>query len=69
MVEDGKITKMIKPVTLMGYGYDILMKISMVANDLKIAPGVCGAASGSCFVSVGQPTLLVSQILVGGKGE
>lgn len=69
MVEDGKITKMIKPVTLMGYGYDILMKISMVANDLRIAPGVCGAASGSCFVSVGQPTLLVSQILVGGKGE
>lgn len=69
LIKDGKITDMIKPISLMGYGYEILPNITMIANDLKRSPGVCGAASGSCFVEVGQPTLLISSILVGGQGE
>jgi TldD protein len=67
-IKDGKIDKMIKPVSLIGYGYEILPRITMVANDLSRAPGVCGAASGSCYVEVGQPTLLISKMLVGGQG-
>ena len=69
MIKDGKITDIIKPVSLVGYGYEILPKITMIANDLERSAGVCGAASGGCYVEVGQPTLLVSSILVGGKGE
>ena len=67
-IKDGKITHMIKPVSLVGYGYEILPKITMVGNDIQRAPGVCGASSGSCYVEVGQPTLLISSILVGGAG-
>lgn len=67
-IKDGKITHLIKPVSLTGYGYEILQRITMVGNDLLRAPGVCGASSGSCFVEVGQPTLLISRILVGGEG-
>lgn len=67
-IKDGKIDKMIKPVSLIGYGYEILMRITMVGNDMTRAPGVCGAASGSVFTEVGQPTLLISKILVGGQG-
>lgn len=68
LIKDGKIDKMIKPVSLTGYGYEILKAITMVGNDLSRAPGVCGAASGSIYVEVGQPTLLISKILVGGQG-
>ena len=67
-IKDGKIDHLIKPVSLMGYGYEILPRITMVGNDLSRAPGVCGASSGSCYVEVGQPTLLISKILVGGAG-
>lgn len=68
LIKDGKIDHMIKPVSLIGYGYEILKRITMVGNDLSRAPGVCGAASGSCYVEVGQPTLLISSMLVGGAG-
>lgn len=67
-IRDGKVTNMVKPVSLMGYGYEILNRIAMVGNDLERAAGTCGASSGSCFVEVGQPTLLISKILVGGEG-
>lgn len=68
-IKDGKIDKMVKPISLIGYGYEILQRITMVANDLKRAPGSCGAASGMCNVEVGQPTLAISKITVGGRGE
>ena len=50
------------------YGFEILKDIDMVANDLKLAQGMCGAASGSIRTNVGQPTLRVSEITVGGRG-
>ena len=69
LIRDGKIDRMVKPVSLIGYGYEILPKITMIADDLARSEGVCGAASGSCYVEVGQPTLLVSSMLVGGTGD
>ena len=59
---------MVKGATLIGNGADILMKIDMVGSDVKRAQGMCGAASGSCPVDVGQPTIRVSEITVGGRG-
>lgn len=69
LIKDGKIDHLVKAPSLVGYGYEILPKIDMVANDLDLAAGNCGAASGSLPVSVGQPTLRVSEMTVGGKGE
>ncbi len=69
VVKNGKIDHLVKSPCLVGFGYDILKKIDMVGNDLKLASGLCGAASGSIEAAVGQPTLRVSEIAVGGKGE
>ncbi len=69
LIEDGKIGALVKSPTLTGFGYEILKKIDMVANDCELAAGNCGAASGTCFVAVGQPTLRISEMTVGGKGE
>lgn len=69
VIKSGKIAGLVKPASLVGYGYEILKKIDMVANDLELRAGTCGAASGMCPVSVGQPTLRVSEMTVGGKGE
>ena len=68
MIEDGKITYPVKGATLIGSGKEVLMKIDMVANDLKRAQGMCGASSGSIPTDVGQPTIRVSEITVGGRG-
>jgi len=51
-----------------GSGADILMKIDMVGNNLQRAQGMCGSVSGSIPADVGQPTIRVSEILVGGRG-
>lgn len=68
IIRDGQVAEMVKGATLIGNGADILMKIDMVGNDVKRAQGMCGAASGSCPVDVGQPTIRVSEITVGGRG-
>ncbi len=68
IIRDGKICEPVKGATLIGKGFEILQKIDMVANDLDLGQGMCGAASGSIRTNVGQPTLRVSEILVGGRG-
>ncbi|MCX5775439.1 MAG: TldD/PmbA family protein [Firmicutes bacterium] len=68
MIRDGKIAEPVKGATLIGNGADILHKIDMVANDLERAQGMCGSVSGSIPVDVGQPTIRVSEITVGGRG-
>jgi len=68
IIRDGKICEPVKGATLIGKGNEILQKIDMVANDLELAQGMCGAASGSIRTNVGQPTLRVSEITVGGRG-
>lgn len=68
IVRDGKICEPVKGATLIGKGQEILMNIDMVANDLSLAEGMCGASSGSIRTSVGQPTLRIKEITVGGRG-
>lgn len=68
IIRDGKICEPVKGATLIGKGNEILQKIDMVGNDLALAQGNCGAASGSIRTNVGQPTLRVSEITVGGRG-
>ncbi len=68
LIEDGKITKPVKGATLVGSGKDVLLKIDMIADNLACGYGVCGSASGSVPTIVGQPTIRVSSMTVGGKG-
>ncbi len=68
IIRDGKIAEPVKGATLIGKGFEILKNIDMVGNDLALAQGMCGASSGSIRTNVGQPTLRVSQITVGGRG-
>ncbi len=67
IVRDGKISEPVRGATLIGKGYEILPRISMVGNDLEFAAGMCGASSGWVPTTVGQPTLKVDSILVGGR--
>ncbi len=67
LIEDGKITKPVKGATLVGSGAEILMNIDMIGNNLLTAHGMCGSASGSIPTDVGQPTIRVQNITVGGK--
>lgn len=68
IIRDGKIAEPVRGATLIGTGEEILRKIDMVGNDLKRAQGMCGSISGSIPVDVGQPTIRVSEITVGGNG-
>lgn len=68
IVKDGKIAYPVKGATLIGSGKDVLLKIDMVGNDLLRAQGMCGAASGSIPADVGEPTIRVSEMTVGGSG-
>ena len=67
MIRDGKIAEPVKGAALVGKGDEILSRIDMVANDLARAQGMCGAASGSIPTDVGQPTIRVTEITVGGR--
>ncbi|MCM1367947.1 MAG: TldD/PmbA family protein [Roseburia sp.] len=69
VIKDGKLDKLVKSPCLVGFGYEILPKIDMVGNDLELSAGTCGAASGMISAAVGQPTLRVSEMTVGGKGD
>lgn len=69
LIEHGKITVPVRGASLIGNGADIIMHVSMVSDDLKLAPGICGSVSGYVPVTVGTPTIKVDKILVGGKGE
>lgn len=68
LIENGKITRPVKGATLIGNGPDILTKVSMVGNDLRLDEGVgtCGKDGQSVPVGVGQPTLKIDALTVGG---
>ena len=68
IIRDVKICEPVKGATLIGKGHEILKDIDMVANDLALGEGMCGAASGSIRTCVGQPTLRIRNIMVGGRG-
>jgi TldD protein len=67
-IEDGKIGPAVKGATLIGNGPDVLTKVSMIGNDLMLDPGIgtCGKEGQGVPVGVGQPTLKIDAITVGG---
>lgn len=70
MIENGKVTYPVKGATLIGNGPDVLTRVSMIGNDMALDPGVgmCGKEGQSVPVGVGQPTLRVDGLTVGGTG-
>lgn len=66
LIEHGEITVPVHSATLIGTGRDILGKVEQVGPDLKMSQGFCYAGSGALYVEVGQPTVKVSEITVGG---
>jgi TldD protein len=68
MIEDGRITYPVKGATLIGNGPDVLTRVSMIGNDMRLDPGVgtCGKEGQSVPVGVGQPTLRIDGLTVGG---
>jgi TldD protein len=68
LIENGKITQPVKGATLIGNGPDVMKKISMIGNDLALdrGIGVCGKDGQSVPVGVGQPTLKIDALTVGG---
>ena len=67
LIENGKVGKLLKGITLIGNSKDILNNVEMISDDLEISAGYCGSKSGTIPVTIGQPTIKVSKILVGGK--
>jgi TldD protein len=70
LIEDGKVTRPVKGATLIGNGPEAMGRISMIGNDMKMdsGVGVCGKGGQSVPVGVGQPTLRMDAITVGGTG-
>ena len=70
LIENGKITRPVKGATLIGNGPDVLTRVSMVGNDMQLDSGVgtCGKEGQSVPVGVGQPTLRIDVLTVGGTG-
>ena len=68
LIEDGRITMPVKGATLIGSGADALMRISMVGNDMALDPGIgtCGKQGQGVPVGVGQPTIRIDRLTVGG---
>jgi TldD protein len=70
LIENGKVTHPVKGATLIGNGPEAMNRISMVGNDLKLDDGVgtCGKEGQDVPVGVGQPTLRIDGLTVGGTG-
>jgi len=68
LIEDGKVTRPVRGATLIGNGPDVMNRVAMVGNDLKLDAGigVCGKEGQSIPVGVGQPTLKIDELTVGG---
>lgn len=68
LIEKGKIGAPVKGATLIGHGPDVLTKVSAIGNDMELDPGVgtCGKNGQGVPVGVGQPTLLIDNLTVGG---
>ncbi|MCW5624861.1 MAG: metalloprotease TldD [Burkholderiales bacterium] len=68
LIEDGKVTAPVKGATLIGNGPDVLQRVALIGNDLGLDPGVgtCGKDGQSVPVGVGQPTVRIDGLTVGG---
>ncbi len=68
LIEDGKLTQVVKGATLIGNGANTLLNVDMVADNCSFGYGMCGSMSGSIPTCVGQPTIRVKNMTVGGNG-
>lgn len=68
MIENGKITHPVRGATLIGNGATALLNIDMVGDNQTFGYGMCGASSGSIPANVGEPTLRIQNMTVGGNG-
>ena len=70
-IVNGKIEQPVKGATLIGNGPDVLNRVSMVGNDSTMDTGIgtCGKGGQSVPVGVGQPTMLVNDLTVGGTAS
>ena len=68
LIENGVVTTPVKGATLIGNGPDVLTRVAMIGNDLQLdqGVGVCGKEGQSVPVGVGQPTLRINEMTVGG---
>jgi TldD protein len=68
LIENGKVTRPVRGATLIGSGPEVLTRVSMIGNDLELDAGVgtCGKDGQSVPVGVGQPTLKIDNLTVGG---
>ena len=68
LIENGKVTRPVRGATLIGNGPEVMNRVSMVGNDMALdsGVGVCGKDGQSVPVGVGQPTLLIDEVTVGG---
>ncbi len=69
LIRHGRIEEPVRGAMLVGKGPETLQRVVGVAGDLVTAPGMCGSLSGSLPVEVGQPHVLVSEIVVGGEAR
>ena len=71
LIEKGKVTRPVKGATLIGNGPEVLKHVSMLGNDLQLDSGVgtCGKEGQSVPVGVGQPTMLIDKLTVGGTSS
>ena len=71
MIENGVIGAPVKGATIIGNGPDVLTRVSMIGNDLKLDPGigVCGKGGQGVPVGVGQPTLRINGMTIGGTAQ
>ena len=67
IIRKGRLEEAVRGAMLVGKGPETIRKVVAVADDLKTAPGMCGSLSGMIPVEVGQPHVLVSELVVGGQ--
>lgn len=68
IIRDGKVCEPVRGCTLIGSGKEVLLNIDRVADDVDLGQGMCGSSSGMVPVNVGQPTIRIKEITVGGRG-
>ncbi len=68
LIKKGKLAGPVRGASLIGFGHEIIQRIEMIGSDLELEPGTCGSISGWVPTTVGQPSIKVSEITVGGRG-
>lgn len=69
LIVNGKIDRAVRGATLIGKGEEVLKKIDKVGNNLDFGQGMCGSLSGSVPANVGQPTIRIQSMTVGGREQ